>query len=95
MPCYEPDCNDSTKKDLTNHVKKCIHVFYYKLNLDVFILYSDLYDLTAFLCHAMQLINRANPKLFEEVVYDAYNKDSRMLADWWEDHCKKDATQCS
>lgn len=42
---------------------------------------------TAKLCNMLQLLE---PATLEAIVYDAKDKTSRLLATWWEDHCKAD-----
>lgn len=44
-------------------------------------------DFTVDLCSILKSLNE---KEIEEIVYNAKNKDSRQLADWWENHQEQD-----
>lgn len=39
----------------------------------------------------LRTLNRDNPGYFNAIVYDGESRDSRRLADWWEDHLEEDA----
>lgn len=49
--------------------------------------YPEEYDTVAYLC---ELIKNLTKKQFKEIVYNAKSKESRRLADWWENHKEKD-----
>jgi hypothetical protein len=49
--------------------------------------YPEECDTVAYLCG---LIKKLTKKQFKEIVYNAKPKESRRLADWWEDHQEKD-----
>jgi hypothetical protein len=49
--------------------------------------YPEECDTVAYLCG---LIKKLTKKQFKEIVYNAKSKESRRLADWWEDHQEKD-----
>lgn len=41
---------------------------------------------TAELCRVLRAVKAGDPTGFEKLVYDARDKTSRQLADWWEEH---------
>lgn len=46
---------------------------------------------TAELCSFLKELSKDKPEVFEDLVYNARDKDSRKLADWWEEHLSNDA----
>lgn len=42
------------------------------------------------LCAALRKLSDTNPGMFLDVVYDGSRRESRRLADWWEDHLEED-----
>lgn len=47
-------------------------------------------DYTAPLCGLLRALKAEQINTFNATVYDAKNRTSRQLADWWEDHCQQD-----
>lgn len=50
----------------------------------------DIDVVTMNLCTALSSMQTLDPKLFDSIVYNAKNKTSRNLADWWERHVEHD-----
>lgn len=42
------------------------------------------------LCARLNSMSIMSPKVFDSLVYNAKDRASRRLADWWEDHCEHD-----
>lgn len=101
MPCYSPDPTERELKTLSLSKKiVCVHS---KLGTQV---PDDILEIskmphpaypnqvpdkldrmTSYLCGILRGLDK---KTFEEIVYNARCKESRRLADWWEEHEKFD-----
>lgn len=54
---------------------------------------KDIYckaDFVADLCKVLRNISQNRPNLFKEIVFNGANRQSRRLADWWEEHQRAD-----
>lgn len=96
MPCYEPKQSSTDKQ--AERTAKAIIIFDKKMGIEtrqsllkVVRAYSfygnSCSDLTRELC---EKIRSLTPDELERVVYDSHDKDSRFLADWWDEHDKFD-----
>lgn len=47
-------------------------------------------DYVSELCATLRRLKLDDPTRFNNLVYNAHDKDSRNLADWWEDHQEAD-----
>lgn len=99
MPCYDPGPTD---RELRNQkVAKLIVFVNGKLNIPI---NEDIKELvetgcpwdstldknTSYLCWVLNKLKKDAPDAFEQLVYNSRCKDSRKLADWWEEHEKFD-----
>ena len=51
----------------------------------------ELNDVVVLLC---RILTNLSPEQQEAIIYNAKNKTSRHLADWWEEHQKADTKRC-
>lgn len=99
MPCYDPKPSDRDERAV--RVAKLIVYVNTALEMktnpsieelakiggwDVFGKGKYLDSLTKDLCNIIKSLKVFRPDKFEKIVYDAKSKDSRDLADWWEEH---------
>lgn len=90
MPCYTPP--EKASETESRKVAKLILILDKKLGNKehpaVKIWSQSFYEnkcdiLTPMLCDKIRSLS---PELREQIIYDAHDKDSRKLADWWDDH---------
>lgn len=94
MPCYTPDESNHDKE--SRRVSNLILIFDKKMNIK-----SDpriekwanaYYEnhcnvVTPMLCEKIRALNEDE---LNQIVYNGRDKESRMLADWWDEHDKFD-----
>lgn len=99
MPCSS-DYLEPTQSEL-NSKEVAQHLIYVKKKLDyielpeyVYVANSDSYgypkmldDMVVLLCDLLSTMRKVD---LEEIVYNAKCKESRKLADWWEEHQEAD-----
>lgn len=102
MPCNTNHMNPTKKEQHIKEAAILLEIFYKKLNRpiatwisnsanDAYGGYHDHGDRAVHvLCIDMNALNHDNPPLFKQIVYNAYDKQSRRLADWWEEHNEYD-----
>lgn len=95
MPCHDPRPDGRDLKAVEAAI--CINILYEKLGIFTRLVVPTSYDqigfakeldtLTNLLC---SLIKKLSEAQLETIVYNGRDKDSRRLADWWEEHQKLD-----
>ena len=96
MPCRSPEQNDRDR--LAERCAKLIISFDaiigvdtpqdIKLVVGIYSFHGDkLNKLTAHLCAKLRALTECER---ERIIYNAKSKESRALADWWEEHCEHD-----
>lgn len=101
MPCYEPTASRTDVQ--AQRTAKAIVILCSKLGLEPpkqiealkmtdsrYFNGSHCNDLTSYLCGAMKLLTVDQ---LEQIVYNGHDKDSRFLADWWDEHQENDKKQ--
>ncbi len=102
MPCKSDHLNPTEAEQ--HHVKAVNLLFFVYSVLNIFVpewlkecladksygMYYKYKDMPMReLCSFLRELKKKNPENFESIVYGR-SKNSRALADWWEDHCKID-----
>lgn len=99
MPCSEPQQSSTDMQ--AERTAKAIVILFGKLGLDTpqeikrIIRGHSFYGtqcnkLTRFLCEA---INTLSVDEVETIIFNAHDRDSRFLANWYEDHLEKDKSR--
>lgn len=90
MPCYQPDESNNEKE--SRRISKLIMIFDKKMGVETaqnIVKWSSAYYenhcdvVTPLLCAK---INSLLPDELEKIVYDGRDKESRLLADWFDEH---------
>lgn len=91
MPCHDPSPDERDLRAV--NAAKCLNILYEKLGLPYKIGVPTGYDeigfgksldeLTNMLCST---IRGLTPEQLEAIVYNGRDKNSRKLADWWDEH---------
>ncbi len=103
MPCYDPEPSGRDKRAVEIagfilYVNKSLNIptpAYVKEvatseGYSVIGQEKHLNTFTDVLCFTLKSLKKNDPVNFEAIVYNAKSKESRSLADWWEEHEKFD-----
>lgn len=101
MPCYDP--LPTGREEHSRETAKFIIYVNDKLEIktedEIIELADSAYpedkadQVTAYLCTTLRMLKDSKPEQFESLVYNAKCKESRKLADWWEEHSEFDKTK--
>lgn len=95
MPCNSDYMEPTRAEENSRETAKLLLYVYKKLGRQPYPIYlveaantrygnpSKLNDMVVELCRVLRSIRKDD---FERIVYNARSKESRALADWWEDH---------
>lgn len=101
MPCRSEHMEPTAREEESRRVSKLLAYVYNRLAIkpsedlpfDMTVLndctsntYGNLHLLDAFVANLCSLLRSLTTEQMESIVYDGHNKQSRQLADWWENH---------
>lgn len=94
MPCYDPE--PTNREIRTRETAELIIYVNKKLRIEtegeIIELANSVYpkdkanQVTDYLCTILRMLKGNKPEQFESLVYNAKCKESRKLADWWEEY---------
>lgn len=94
MPCRSDYMEPTHKERLLQETAQLYEYALFEMNVivpeDVKAAAKDIYCRKDFVPHLCELITNMNELQKQRVVYNAYHKMSRKLADWWEKHQEAD-----
>lgn len=94
MPCNSDYMEPTRKERLLQETAQLYEYALFELNIiiseDVKAAAKDIYCRKDFVPQLCELITNMNELQKQRVVYNAYHKMSRKLADWWEKHQEAD-----
>lgn len=96
MPCNSDHMNQTGTEAYNQRTAKLFLYITGKLNTpdaavrEAADTYYCTVDYTENICTTLRRLKRRDPKMFNEIVYNAKSKTSRDLADWWEEHVLAD-----
>lgn len=94
MPCESSYLDQNFKEAEFQKAAQLLVYCYKKLNIHVSLALSKasktFYCEDDYVPNLCALLKGLTPSELESVVYDAHDKTSRELADWWEEHQKAD-----
>ena len=106
MPCHDPSPTPSQQHtrltfELLSHVKTKLGLKHDKCAIGkaaggygpLSLTKDDADYATAELCGVLRKLQERDREAFEMLAYDAHDKTSRQLADWWESHQEFDKSE--
>lgn len=106
MPCHDPEPTPDQQHtrltfELLSHVKTKLGMKHDRCAIGkseggygpLSLTKDDADYVTAELCRVLRAVRAGDPTGFEKLVYDARDKTSRKLADWWESHQEFDESE--
>lgn len=98
MPCNSDYLNPTEVEQerrlaaaLLIHVLECLdETVSPKLRKAADDIYADGQDNIPALCARLKRLSEESPSAFERIVYNAKSRESRDLANWWEEHLEAD-----